>query len=359
MSNTETNTTETNTSDETPEQSLDEFAAELFGDSTPAPENANSEDATEESEEVSGESGQQDTSETVEEGSSEEQGEAEEAESPEEEDALETETDEAKAEEDKPKPKKNRFQERIDELTAARKEAERKLEEQTSDLKKQMDELRSQLEGNKEEKTETEKPTTTAPKSDDKKEDGSPKYPLGEYDPQFMRDTVEHMFAEKEAEQEQKAAQTEQQRQEQLARQELQTEWNGRLDTARERYPDFQQKGEEMVAVFDGIDEQYGEYLTTTLMEMEAGADVLYYLANNIPEAQRIVAKGPKGATMALAKLETQLGNVAQAEPEKPKTPKVTKAKTPPPQNKGSAVVAPKVAVDTDDLDAFSKELFR
>lgn len=342
------------TNDETPEQSLEDFASELFGDSKEAPDNAKSEETTEEEAEVSGEQEEQETDTQTDDPDEEVVSEDDDTLATDEDEDTDKETDTT----NDPKPKKkNRFQERIDELTAARKEAERKVEALATDYQKQIDELKAQLEKQTEPTSpEKDQEALKAPSKDDLTEDGKPKYPLGEYDPQFMRDTVEHMFAQKEAEQEAKQADLRQQDEITQAQQALQGEWNTKLESARERYPDFQEKGEQMLTVFEGIDEQYGEYLTTTLMEMENGPDVFYYLANNVEEAQSIVNRGPKQATMELAKLEAQLAGKQQKETPKPK---VTKAKTPPPQNKGSAPLKPRVAQDTDDLDAFSKELFR
>ena len=339
------------TNDGTTEQSLDDFAAELFGDGDTAPDNAKSEETDEEEVEVNGE--------TEEDTQTDDPDESEEV--SEDDDTLaqdeDEETDEADDVDQKPK-KKNRFQERIDELTAARKEAERERDELAATFQKRLDEMEAKLAGNKDtgpkDKPEGVGSELVAPNKDDLNEDGTPKYPLGEFDPKFMRDTVEHMFAEREAKVQQEQQMTAQQREQAEAQAALQGEWNNKLVDARERYPDFQEKGEQMLAVFEGIDEQYGDYLTTTLMEMDNGPDVFYYLSNNVEEAQAIVNAGPKKATMALAKLEAQLAG-------KPSAPRqrVSKAKAPPPQNKGSAVAKPKVAPDTDDLGAFEKELFR
>lgn len=339
------------TNDGAPTESLDDFAAELFGGTTSAPDNAKSEEVVEETEEANGEleldTQTDDLEEDLEEVS-------------EDDDTLATDEDDDEPEaEEKPK-KKNRFQERIDELTAARKEAERKAEERLAEKDRELAELRAKLEGNNNEQPKTQ-PTETsnvlkAPHKTDLDENGNPKYPLGEYDPQFMRDTVEHMLAEREARAQEQQKQQEAVQQQYQAKQQLQAQWNTKLDTAQERYPDFQEKGQQMLSVFEGIDEQYGDYLTTTLMEMDNGPDVFYYLASNVEEAKRIVEAGPKRATMALAKLEAQFaGTSTPSQPVK----RVSSAKTPPPQNKGSAVVKPKVAPDTDDLSAFERELFR
>ena len=148
-----------------------------------------------------------------------------------------------------------------------------------------------------------------------------------------------------------------QQRQIQQAQQELQAAWGEKLDTARERYPDFNEKGQELIDSLGEIDQQYGEYLSTTIMEMDHGAEVLYYLASNPEEARDIIASGAKRATIALGRLEARF---EEGSAEKPKArPKVSKAPPPPPKNKGSAVAAgTTVRGDEDDLDAVARALF-
>ena len=180
-------------------------------------------------------------------------------------------------------------------MTAARREAERKateLERKLDDVLKRLDEDRKTKEPEPTNPVQQEAATSGAPSPTDKNSDGTDKYPLGEFDPKFLRDTVQHMLDQKE--QEQRKAQEEQAKQQEFQQQrsELQESWNNKLVDAQERYPDFQEKGEQMLSVFEGIDEQYGQYLTDTIMEMDAGPDVFYYLANNLEEAEKIVCPG-------------------------------------------------------------------
>jgi hypothetical protein len=53
-----------------------------------------------------------------------------------------------------------------------------------------------------------------------------------------------------------------------------------------------------MVSVFSGIEPSYGEYLAATIMGADNGPEVMYYLSQNIGEAQKIVASGPAAATL-------------------------------------------------------------
>lgn len=331
-----------NTNVEPTEVDLDAFAADFFGQKSAAPEPASSE-ADETDDEL--ESDAPEATHTPE-------GDPLADDEDEEEDGEEEEEEDSKP---APKPKKNRFQERIDELTTARKEAEREAER----LRSEFEALKVKLEA----KTDkTDKPTSDVvkdnrPNPDAVKEDGSPKYELGEFDPQYQADLVAHLFAEKEKEIEAKLAKKEQEESLKAARTAIETQWNDKLVPAQERYPDFNEKGQQLVDSFEGLDEAYGEYLTSTIMSMDFGPDVLYYLANHPDEAKAIVNSGPTKATLALGRLETKF---ADAELEKQKArPKVSKAPTPPAhRNKGSAAAVAEIPDDTDDLDLFSQKLF-
>ena len=263
-----------------------------------------------------------------------------------------TDEDEPKDEPEAPKQKKNRFQERIDELTAKAREAERRAEELALKLREQ----------EQPKKNEPTAPVPQAeqvgPKPDDKNEDGTEKYPLGEFDPNYIRDLTKHTIAaEREAilrqEQEEK-------RQREIATQqaEIEANWKVKLDSAQERYPDLQEKGQQLVGTFSEIDQAYGEYLSNVIMGMEYGPDVLYYLANHVDEADKIVKSGATAATIALGRLEARFA-LADEEKSTPR-PRVSQAPTPPVHvNKGSAVTKPSVPLDTDDLRAFEKEFFK
>lgn len=322
------------------EVDLDTFAADFFGQKKADPEPASSEsdeDADAEESDAQEEDTQNSEDDTLADEDDEEQ-------------------DGEQAEEiaHEPKPKKNRFQERIDELTTARREAER----EAAKLRADFEEVKKQLEKVNGKTDPTPKTSDDGrPKPDALNEDGSAKYELGEFDPQFQADLVTHLFEQKQKEMETKAAEQAEEKAIQAQREALEAGWNEKLGPAQERYPDFMDKGQQLVDSFDGIDQAYGEYLTATLMSMEFGPDVLYYLANNPDEAKKIVNSGPTKATVALGRLEAKF---ADAELEKQKArPKVSKAPPPPShRNKGSAAAVVDVPDDTDDLDLFSQKLF-
>jgi len=321
------------TNDVPVEDNLDDFAADFFGEKQEPSDNAKSEDEGVESETVDDapEEDQEDTHS----------------------DDEAAEDDEEVLEEERTPKKSTRYQERINEITAERRAAERRAEE----AERELAELKTRTTPSPKGSDKGATPDTVgAPLPNDVNEDGTDKYPLGEFDPKYLRDTVQHLLKEERAKNEEVAKEEARRNEVDTAKAELQTQWNNKLVDARERYPDFQDKGEEMLQVFEGIDAAYGEYLTDTIMDMDAGPDVFYYLANNVEEAQEIVNAGPRKATIALAKLEAQLAGTPV---NKVSRNKVTNAPTPPPRVKGSSVSRPGVAVDTDDLDAFSKDFFK
>lgn len=326
---------------ETDDTSLDDFSAEFFGQNEAEPSSTKPEVEEEvaDSEDAQPDGNDQDTQNV------------DDSDDTPDEDEEDTEDDTDEVEEEAPKPKKKTAQERISELTAARREAERRADALEARL--------AALEKPAKDDTPAPAPSAdaeaTPPKPTDLNEDGSEKYPLGEFDPNFITDLadfrVEQRFAARERIEQEKAAQAKQQE----AMDQLEAKWNGQLETARERYPDYNEKLSELQPVFSDVDEHYGDYLSTTLMSMEKGADILYYLAENPDEARAIVDSGPQRATIALGRLEARFLSDGESKPVR----KVSKAPVPPPVNKGAAIARAKVTPDTDDLDAFETIFFQ
>lgn len=313
---------------------LDLFSADFFGQNESTPEPASSEE-TEEADLDENDAPNEDTH-------------GDEA------DDLDVDEDEGEPEAEEevaPAPKKkNRFQERIDDLVGKQRESERQLAEALRQLE--------DLKQNKPEPTPA--PTAveenTGPTVNDLNEDGTDKYPLGEFDPGYIRDLTRFTIQQEREAIKAQDERDEAQRQQDAQRAELQSGWNEKLGPAKERYPDFQEKGEQLLDTFSSIDQAYGEYLSAVLMSIDHGPDVLYYLANNPDEAAKIVNSGSTRATLALGAINARF---AEAEQEKQSArPRVSKAPTPPPQNKGSAAALPEVPDDTDDLEAFNRKLF-
>lgn len=287
----------------------------------------------------------------------------------EEEDEAESETaveddkgedeDSPKSDENKPKPK-NRFQERIDDLTAKFREEERKRLE----LEQKLAEVENKT--NKEPKNEPETPAPKpelnvgdAPSPDAKTEDGEDKYPLGEFDPNYIKDLVKYNLDVEQAQREAEEQKTAAERKREEMRNELTQNWQEKVASAAERYPDFNEKGQQLVSAFENIDGEYGDYLTSVLMGMDHGPDVLYYLAENPDVAQTIVNSGATNATLALGRIEARFESEAEANQQKAPVKRTTNAPPPAPQNKGSNAAQVAVAPDTDNLAAFEKLYFK
>jgi|JI81BgreenRNA_FD_contig_31_465567_length_2647_multi_4_in_0_out_0_2 hypothetical protein len=267
---------------------------------------------------------------------------------------TDTEEDDDLPVDEKPVEKpKSRFQERIDELTDKWRTTEREKE----DAKRKLDEALARLDAL--EKPPTESVAKTAPtqdddgpRADDLNADGSDKYPLGEFDPAYIRDLTRHTI-QKETERA-KAAEAEaaERTKAERAQQELIDTWTDKLEQAKTEYPDIYDTNRKLLDAFKDVDPSYGDYLATTIMQMDAGPAVLYYLGNNLDEAREIVNAGALRATLALGKLEAKLASDAPKE----KTTKPIKLSTspePPPITRGTNSGTKVLRGDTDNLDEF------
>lgn len=262
--------------------------------------------------------------------------------------ALDGDDDSNAEPEEEPKPKKgNRTQERIKKL----------VEERETERREKLA-LLARIEALETKQPES-APTPTAPvqtggpKADDLNADGSEKYPLGEFDPEYIRDMARHTIETEWAKKEQEAAEKTQRQQIEQARADIQNQWAERLAPAMDEHEDFLDKTMELESAFDGLDPQYSDYLVQTIKSLDHGPQVLYYFANNLEEAQKFVRMGPLNATLALGEINAMFkGTTRKAEP------KVSKAPPPPQVNKGTKTRTT-VAADTDDLEDFEKLFFK
>jgi hypothetical protein len=263
------------------------------------------------------------------------------------------EEDEAELKEEvKEAPKKKTVQDRIDEVVRQREEQKRESDRQLAALRAEIEKLKT---------PEARPATQTAaeePKPDAVDKDGNPVYGLGEFDPQYIRDLTRFTLLQERTKVEAEVAESQRRTALQQEQQALTTSWNTKLQEATKEYPDLVEKGQQLLQNFNNLDQNYANYLSTLLMGMEKGPDVLYYLSNHPDEAATIVNSGAQKATLALGRLEARFSKVEQETPK----PRPSKAPTPPPRNaqargtNGAFIV---VAPDTDDLDAFSVEFFK
>lgn len=280
---------------------------------------------------------------------------------PVEDDADGTEQDKSEEEEEveqtPTEPKLTPTQKRINEVVGKQRAAERALEAETAArkaLEARIAELTSKDVQATPAKVEVD---STRPDPLAKNEDGTDKYHLGDFDPEYIADLVKYNNAKDRAEYEAEQSQRREQAAREAEQEALRSSWVEKLGPAKERYPDFDEVGNQLVTNFEDLDQHYGEYLSATIMSMDHGPDVLYYLAQNPVEAKAIVNAGPTKATLALGRLEAQF---AAKTPEKVEhQPRVSQAPTPPPQNKGNLAAVTEVPDDTDDLEAFTAKLFK
>lgn len=261
---------------------------------------------------------------------------------------VDTDDDQEESPAFKLKPKKKTAQERIDEVIAKQRAAER-----------ERDELRAQLEAKEaaakpEAKTETAKTVSddSEPNPDDTDENGEPKYPLGEFDPKYVKDLTKHLFEKQAAEAKAEAEAARQRELEEQARAELNESWQEKLAKTQEVYPDLMEKGMKLENAFAGLTPQYGDYLAQVIMSLDNGPEVLYYLSDHLEEARALVAAGPQKATIGLGELNGMFKRKAE-------TPvKVSKAPEPPVERARGTNGRFDVPDDTDDLEAFAKKFY-
>lgn len=245
------------------------------------------------------------------------------------------------------KPKKKSAQERIDEVTAARRAAEREVE----DLRRQLAE-RSQPK--EEPKQQAQVQTVSAgPTPDDVNEAGEAKYPLGEFDKDFIRDLTRFTLQqERDSFKEQEAAES-RVALEKAAVAEIQEGWQTRLAAVQGSLPDIQEKGIRLEPVFDTLDPDYGRYVAQTIMSLDHGPEVLYYLSDNLEEARALIAGGPLKATLGLGELNSMFKTKKEAPV------KVTSAPEPPVDRVRGSGGRVEIADDTDNLADFEKKFYK
>lgn len=259
--------------------------------------------------------------------------------------------DEAEAEIELAKPK-SKVQERIDELVKQKHDADRQAKADMDTLRKEFEDKIAAL---------TPKQTTVAksaePDPDDLFEDGNQKYPLGEFDPLYIKDLTRYTLESERAAVRIAEEQERTQRELLEAKTTLHNGWTEKLEPTKAKYPDFEEKSQKLLDGFGGLDQGYSDYLSTVLMTMDYGPDVLYYLSNHPDEATKIVNSGAQRATIALGRIEAKFVDV-DAEKQLAK-PKLSKAPPPPAATaRGTGGGAKSVEGDTDDLDAFTAKFF-
>ncbi len=241
-------------------------------------------------------------------------------------------------EEPAPKRKvKRSVQDRINEATKFKREAERERDAALQELAA----LRKQV-------ADGEKPLTDATDdgndktstSKDDASDGLPDpaaYKYGEVDPQYIRDLASHAADEAARKLEQKF---ETQRQEEAAQrkaEELQTKYETKLTEGLEYADDFDKV---VVTRADKGEYPLSENVTMMALDSEVGHKVLYDIAKNLKLAKQIDAMDATGQARAFGRLEAR--HLGEASP----APKRKVSKAPAPPNRRSRGTSTKSGLD-------------
>lgn len=262
------------------------------------------------------------------------------------------EQDDGSEEEVDPEPKKKpkrSAQERIDELTREKYEERRAADLKIAELEARLNLLDKPVQ--KEEPVVGRMPDG-APDPNGLK-DGLPVYPLGEFDPEYIRDLTRFTIKTEQDAADKFRKERDQQAQNDSVRQQAQLVWQGKLEEAQKEYPDIREKINSLEPVITGLDPNYGQYLVDVIMSLDNGPQVLRYCADNPKEAREIVSSGAAVATVKLGRLDALLSK-APVEAKK-----VTRAPTPPARVTRGTSGQFSVPADTDDLEAFEREFFR
>lgn len=275
--------------------------------------------------------------------------ESEESEAPAEDetDGEDTAAEQDEQEPEKAKKRRRNAQDRIDELTQDKYELKRRIAE--------LERL-----GQKPEETPTKAPVTPvadkAPSPDAMKDDGSPLYPLGEFDPQYITDLTRHTIRQENAAAKAEEAKKEQSKSVEMAQRELTQNWATKVQAAAERLPDLPQKFATLSEAFSDIPEEQGNFIASSIMSLENGPDVLSYFADNLDQAKSLLTGGIFETVIALGRLDGEFSARNKGVEKGSETPVVSQAPSPPPvSTKGSSKGRP---LDPRQLDDFEKIFF-
>lgn len=245
--------------------------------------------------------------------------------------AADGEESDEQEEEAKPEPKKNRAQERIDELTAARREAERERDLAHAEMRK------AGLDPQNADAVTVEIP----------EEPDASKYEFGEHDLSYIKDRAAF-----DAKVEIATSQTKARFKAEAAN--LDAKWLKTQEAAYEKYPDFQ---EVVVDSSEGWD--CPPVVAVGIKDSDYGADIAYELAKNKTEASRIAKLSPLEQAREFGRLEERFHQKATAPKEEPKDPApaaiISKAPIPPKRRVGGGGGKFETPGDTNDFAAFDK----
>lgn len=232
----------------------------------------------------------------------------------------------------KPKPKKNSVEKRIKEYTYLARQAQREAEA----AKRELEQIRAQISNPAQEEI-------TPPNANNKE-----KYPLGEFDDQYIADREEYLLAKAEQRAYNKLNES---RQAEAASQEekiLREKVDNVALAGNEKFEDFEVSVQNALTAYPPDKGALG-----VLLDDPMAADVLYHLSNNPGVLQRITAQPPMAQAASLSRLSAWLET--RQEGEKKAKQKISKASSAPIRNRGSSGKF-KVRPDTNDIDAYVRQ---
>lgn len=271
-----------------------------------------------------------------------------EEENPEVNDTLElTDEDELVEDEGDKRPRSKSAKQRIDELTKARREAER-----------ERDELRQRLEAKERPQPEPqEQGIGPAPDPND-----LDRYEFGESDPKYIADMARYEVRKEIAEERQRELQQAKAAQITQALAEVDSKWTEAAEKASEKYEDFA----EVISEYQEK-EPCPQLMAVAIQSSDIAADIAYHLAKN-PEENRTLAAmadprsrtyDPLEAARQFGRLEGRL-QAANSNPEpKPEPKRATTAPEPPRHNLrgGGGKFSPDYSSENVDLDEVARAM--
>jgi hypothetical protein len=249
-----------------------------------------------------------------------------------------------------PVRKKKTFQDRINEVLEGRREAREELEA----WKRRYEELEAKVVKPVEPTPAT--PESGAPRYDATDENGELVYPLGEYDPKYIEDLTAYQVDKRLQTFEQKRQEEMEAARQQAALAEVQKEWNQKIDAAQETFPDIRERGQDLQLALNALEvnPDVAEYIASTIMSLDTGPEILYYLATNLDEAAEVFTSNQVAATLTIGALDADIKRTKART-----TKKVSSAPEPPKALARGVGTMSDVPDDTDDLTAFERKLYR
>jgi hypothetical protein len=251
---------------------------------------------------------------------------------------------------EQPPPRKKSVQERINEVTRARREAERRAEKAERELA-QLRATQQQPPPKKEEQPPKEpaagEEDPNAPKPDD--------YEYGELDSRYIRALASYEANKVFNEQRQKDEQSRQTREQEDRQVAAREAFEEMIDAGAKKHEDFYQR-----VVIDSEEGKWplSETLGELLLGSDVGDDIAYHLATNPEEADRVYRSSPVEQARYFGRMEAKFsaGQAAATGDTGKPAPKTPKAPAPIESARGAGGQFHATA-DTDDFSAFEQRV--